>query len=716
MAVQLRSANAELQARAEALAAKMTAEAWEREARVRAVVDSALDCIIAIDAQGRVLDFNPSAERTFGYRRADVIGATLADKIIPAAYREQHARGMERYLRTGQAKVLGRRIEIVAMRADGSEFPVELAITVTSIGGEPVFTAHLRDLSARRAAEQSLRLRGLAIESSINGVLIVNHRDPDCAIEYANPAFCRITGYAQDEILGRNFQTLLRTDGDDAAIATVQEGLDARREVRVLLRNYRKDGSLFWNDLFIAPVLDEAGDMTHSVMIVHDVTAAVAHQEELHRLANYDALTGLPNRAMFDERLARGIAEASVSRRPFFVLFVDVDQFKFINDSLGHTAGDEMLCRVAARLQSCLREDDPIARVGGDEFVILLTRADISDDAIGAIVNRILVAVAEPMTVAGHELRVTCSIGVSRYPDDGVDGGDLLKNADAAMYLAKRTGRNNVQSFTRDLSSMIDERVLLQSSFHGALERGEFLLHYQPLVDLSSGTIVGLEALLRWMHPGRGLMRPGAFMALAEETGVIVRIGEWVLRTACRQMALWEKSGLPPLTISVNISVRQLLQKGLAETVAATLRETGLPPGRLDLELTESLLARDADEAIGILHALRSLGVCLSIDDFGTGYSNLGYLKRLPISRLKIDQSFVRNIHTDPGNAAIARSIIMLGNSLNLEVVAEGVETEAECDWLRASGCTLVQGYLFSRPMEASAVPDLVIGVAARAA
>ena len=716
MATGLRSANAELQARAEALAAKMTAEARESEARVRAVVDSALDCIIAMDAHGRVLDFNPAAERTFGYRRTEIIGTKLAEKIIPVAYREQHARGMERYLSTGQAKVLGRRIEIIAMRADGTEFPVELAITVTSIGGAPVFTAHLRDLTSRRTAEQSLRLRGLAIESSVNGVLIVNHRDPDCSIEYANPAFRRITGYTQEEILGQNFQTLLRTHGNDAGVASVREGLQARREVRVLLRNYRKDGSLFWNDLFIAPVLDGSGAMTHSVVIVHDVTATVTQQEELHQLANYDALTGLPNRTLFGERLARAISEASPTSRPFLILFVDVDQFKFINDSLGHSAGDELLRGVAARLQSCLRGDDTIARLGGDEFVILLARGAIGDDAMATIVNRILAAVAEPMMVAGHELRTTCSIGVSRYPEDGVDAGALLKNADAAMYLAKRTGGNNVQTFTRDLSNTIDERVLLQSRLHGALGRGEFLLHYQPLVELASGTIVGLEALLRWNHPERGLTSPCTFIPLAEETGVIVPIGDWVLRTACRQLALWEKMGLPPLAMSVNVSVRQLLQEGLVAMVAATLREVGLAPGRLDLELTESLLARDADAAIGVLCALRSLGVRLSIDDFGTGYSGLGYLKRLPISRLKIDQSFVRDIHSDPANAAIARAMITLGHSLNLEVLAEGVEKKAERDWLRAAGCKLGQGYFFSRPVDASAVPGLVIGVAACAA
>ena len=280
MAAKLRSVNAKLQARAEELAAQMTSEMRASEARVRAVVDSALDCIVAMDADGRILDFNPAAERTFGYARADIIGERLADKIIPAAYRERHAKGLDRYITTGQSNVLGKRIEITALRADGSEFPVELAITVASTGGKLVFTAHLRDLTPRRVAEQSLRLRSLAIESSVNGILIVDHRDPECPVEYANPAFRKITGLSAEEILGRNFQALLRTDGDDAAMATVREGLRARREVRVLLRNYRKDGSRFWNDLFIAPVLDEQGDMTHSVMIVH-VSFPVLTQQDM---------------------------------------------------------------------------------------------------------------------------------------------------------------------------------------------------------------------------------------------------------------------------------------------------------------------------------------------------------------------------------------------------------------------------------------------------
>ena len=443
MAVELRSVNAGLQARAQELATQITSEVRASEARVRAVVDSALDCIIAMDVDGRVLDFNPAAERTFGYARADIIGERLADKIIPVAYRERHAKGLERYVATGQSNMLGKRTEITALRADGSEFPVELAITVTSIG-KLIFTAHLRDLTPRRVAEQALRLRSLAIESSVNGILIVNHRDPQCSVEYANPAFRKITGFSTEEILGRDFQALLLSDGDDAAMATVREGVRARREVRVLLRNYRKDGTLFWNDLFIAPVLDDRGEITHSVMIVHDVTAAVAHQEQLHRLANYDALTGLPNRALFDERLAHVIAEASPSRRPFIVLFADLDQLKFINDTLGHTAGDELLRGVAARLQSCLRDGDTIARLGGDEFVIALTRADLSNDAIAAIVKRIQETVAEPMPIAGSELRITCSIGVSRFPDDGIEASDLLKNADAAMYRDKRVGRSNV--------------------------------------------------------------------------------------------------------------------------------------------------------------------------------------------------------------------------------------------------------------------------------
>ena len=438
-AAQLRAANAELQTRAETLAGQMTSEMRERESRLRAVFDSALDCIVAMDAQGFVLEFNPAAERTFGYARADVIGAKLADTIIPPAYRERHAKGMQRYLATGEAGVLGKRTEITAMRADGSEFPVELAVTVTSVAGKPVFTAHLRDLTTRRMAEQSLRLRGLAIESSVNGILIVNHRDAQCPIEYANPAFRKITGYTADEIIGRNFETLFRYDGDDAAMKTVREGLRAGREVRVLLHNYRKDGSLFWNDFFIAPVLDGQGDVTHSVMIVHDVTAVIAHQENLRRLANHDALTGLPNRISLGERLTRIIDECSKARRPFVVLFADVDDLKLINDSLGHTAGDDLLRSVAARLQSCLREGDTIARLGGDEFVIVLTRADLGDDAIAAIVERISTAIAEPMVLSGHTVRATCSIGVSRYPEDGLEASDLLKRADAAMYRSKRT-------------------------------------------------------------------------------------------------------------------------------------------------------------------------------------------------------------------------------------------------------------------------------------
>jgi diguanylate cyclase (GGDEF)-like protein/PAS domain S-box-containing protein len=441
----LRTANAQLQARAEALARQMTAETREAEARLRAVFDSALDCIIAMDAEGRILDFNLAAERTFGYARAAVAGAKLADTIIPPAYRERHAKGLERYLTTGENSLLGKRIEITATRADGSEFPIELAITVTAIGGKPVFTAHLRDLTTRRMAEQSLRLRGLAIESSVNGILIVNHRDPDCPIEYANPAFRRITGYTADEIVGCNFERLLRTKGEDGAeMGKVREGLRLRREVRVLLHNYRKDGGLFWNDLFIAPVLDGHGDMTHSVMIVHDVSAVIAQQDDLRKLANHDALTGLPNRILFGERLARVIVDSTRERRRFIVLFADVDELKYINDTLGHTAGDELLRNVATRLQSCLRADDTIARLGGDEFVIALTRTDLGDAGIQAIVERLQSVVAEPMIVSGRELRVTCSIGVSRFPEDGKEAVDLLKHADQAMYRAKRVGRSSV--------------------------------------------------------------------------------------------------------------------------------------------------------------------------------------------------------------------------------------------------------------------------------
>ena len=431
------------------------------------------------------------------------------------------------------------------------------------------------------------------------------------------------------------------------------------------------------------------------------------YQQQIEHQANYDALTGLPNRSLLYDRLKQAVyAQRMV--RAVAVVFIDLDHFKFVNDSLGHSTGDKLLKDMGERLRLVLRDGDTVARLGGDEFVLILND-QTRDDVIFRAMQRINAKLSEPFVIDGKELYVTCSAGISLYPQDGTDVETLLKNADAAMYRAKEHGRNNFQFYTAEMNSKVNERLALENSLRRALERKEFVLHYQSKVDLKTGAIVGAEALLRWNHPERGLMLPDLFVPLAEETGLIVPIGEWVLREACTQNQAWRSEGLPPITVSVNVSARQFRQHILVDAVSRILAETGLDPLYLEMELTESMIMHNADAVIAILRQLTALGVQLSVDDFGTGYSSLSYLKNLPIDTLKIDQSFVRDIVAGtPDHRVLARAIISIGHSLDLKVVAEGVETEAQLEYLTRHGCDEVQGYYFSRPVPPEAFRKLL--------
>lgn len=556
------------------------------------------------------------------------------------------------------------------------------------------------DIAARKRTEHELQLRERAIEASANAIIITSAVAPKYAIEYVNPAFERITGYSAEEAIGRNIRFLWGQDRDQPGIEEVRAASTEEREGHAVLRSYRKDGTLFWSDLYIAPVKDDAGAVSHFIVAQYDITATKRYESELEFQTNRDALTGLANRTLLRDRLSQAVSYAHRYEHPIWILFVDLDRFKFVNDTLGHQAGDILLKAVSARLQSVVRDTDTVSRMGGDEFVLILPeRTDVGLST--GIVQRIMEVVAQPLTIEGHEFFISSSIGIAVYPADGQTPEELIKHADIAMYRAKEIGRNNFQFYTSTMNERALERLRIEGDLRNALEREEFVLHYQPQVDLHTGKIIGTEALIRWQHPELGMVPPARFIGLAEETGLIVPIGAWVIRTACLQNKAWQASGFGHLRISVNLSARQFGQQDLVTSIATSLREADMAAEYLEIELTESLVMADVDNAIGILRELKALGVKLSIDDFGTGYSSLSYLKRFPIDVLKIDRSFVNDITIDPDDAAIVASIISLAHGLRLQVIAEGVETEAQLVFLRQHDCDQIQGYFFSRPVTA---------------
>jgi diguanylate cyclase (GGDEF)-like protein/PAS domain S-box-containing protein len=563
------------------------------------------------------------------------------------------------------------------------------------------------DLAVRMRTEKSLRLREKVIEVSSNAILICSAEAPDYAIEYVNPAFESITGYTAAEVVGRKLRTLQGSSQDHQNIEEISAALREQREGHALLRNFRKDGSGYWNDLYISPVRDEAGGIVNFVVAQYDISALMRYEAELEFQARHDALTGLANRNLLHERLARAIAQARHGATELWVVFVDLDRFKFVNDTLGHEAGDILLKTLAERLRLAVREADTVARMGGDEFVLVLPAGGNGEARLQVILD-VMAAVAAPLRIEAHEFFLTCSIGIAAFPSDGDNADTLTKHADIAMYRAKETGRNSYQFYTPAMSERTLERLEIEADLRHALERGQLSLHYQAQVDLAAASIVGMEVLLRWNHPKHGPIAPARFIPLAEEMGLIVPIGAWVLRAACEQTRAWQLAGLGQLRVAVNLSPRQFTQKGLAQSIAAVLHETGLEARFLELELTESMVMTDVDHAITILRELKELGVQIAIDDFGTGYSSLSYLRRFPIDVLKIDQSFVRDITLEEDGAAIVRTIISLAHSLRLTVIAEGVETDAQLAYLRQHACNQVQGYLFSRPVAAAEFAALI--------
>lgn len=553
-------------------------------------------------------------------------------------------------------------------------------------------------LSSHRA-NMALRLRDRAIEASTDAIMIVRLSRRQPLIEYVNAAFERITGYARAEVLGADWRVLQGGAISHHIESSLETMLRTRDEGAMVLRSYRKDGTPFWNSLHVAPVSDEHGRRTHLVAIIDDVTETKSYQEQLEHQATHDVLTGLPNRALLIDRITQAIAQARRNERLMALVFVDLDHFKRINDGYGHGTGDQVLRIVASRIADSLRANDTVARYAGDEFVIVLD--DQADEgAVSQFCKRLSSALSVPLFIDDRELLLSASFGVSLFPRDGSDAEALLQNADTAMYRVKDEGRGGTQFFTQKIGTDMHQRLSLEQSLRRAVERGEFFLEYQPRVDLSDGSICGMEALVRWERPGHGRVAPAQFIGLAEDSGLIVPIGEWVLETACKQAVAW--TGMRgSFVMSVNLSPRQFRQRELVDLVDRVVSTSGLDPRRLELEVTESSMMHDVQQASRTLRALSLLGVRLALDDFGTGYSSLAYLKTFPIDDLKIDQSFVRDVVHEKEDAQISRAIIGLARALGLRVVAEGVENSEQLRFLCEHGCDEGQGYLFAKPMPA---------------
>ncbi|GAB1392234.1 hypothetical protein MASR1M60_03970 [Rhodocyclaceae bacterium] len=568
-----------------------------------------------------------------------------------------------------------------------------------------VAVLNMRDHERQQTLEK-LQLAEKVFENSAQAILIT---DTSARIVSVNPAFTEITGYTAAEAIGENPQKFASGRHDAAFYAAMWGSLRQHGIWAGEVWDRRKNGMVFPKWLTINAVEDaESGQISHYVGIFSDITEQKENAARIEHLAYHDPLTGLPNRFALNAHLAQCLSDARRNGTQLALMFLDLDRFKSVNDSLGHDVGDQLLISVAQRIRGALRESDTVARLGGDEFVVIVPGI-VGPEDTARVAEKIVAEVGEPLVLAGHSLHTSPSIGIGMFPADGASVETLMKNADAAMYYAKQRGRNGFRFFTVNMNATASERLLFETQLHHAVNRHEFFLVFQPQVDIVSGRVVGVEALVRWRHPDHGEILPERFIAIAEEIGLIVPLGAWVLEEACRQAMCWGPAA-ETLRVAVNVSVHQLEERRFAEHVAATLARTGLSPQRLELEITESAVMRHPEAAVEMLRSLAALGVRLAIDDFGTGYSSLAYLKRLPNSRLKIDRSFVMDLETDPNDVAITEGIIALARSMGLAVTAEGVETTAQLDMLRRFGCLEGQGYLFSRPLSVEGLRAFLLG------
>ena len=694
-------------------------------------IDDCEDDVFLIIETLRAGGYEPEYRRVC--RRADIVAAFATEKwdLVISDYSMPQLNGLDALglVRDCSPDVpfvlvsgaVAQQIAVAAMAAGAGDYIMKDDTTRLV----PAVRRELAEAEGRRArhlAEANLSASEALLNSVVNtaadGIMVI---DETGRLEFVNAAVERMFGWRPLELIGRNFDSLLvpraKAQGNSPSSGLDMNNLAQSVGVGREVKAKRRDETLFPMELTLGEMRVD-GKIKYAC-IMRDVSERKSAEERIHQLAHYDKLTGLPNRALFSQLLEQALAEAKYSKKHVAVLFIDLDRFKLINDSLSHDAGDAVLKQVARRLTESQLKRNTIARFGGDEFVVLMRDCNIPTDAAEEA-QRLLTAIAQPMPLEGQEYHLTASIGISASPSDGENAQTMLKNADIAMYRAKEHGKNNYQFYSAQMNLHSFERLVLERFLRHALEQDEFRVFYQPKIDLVSGRLTGMEALLRWMHPGMGMISPVKFIPLAEETGLIVPIGAWVLKAACAQNKIWAEQGLARLRVAVNLSARQFAQDDLHATILNVLEETGLDPELLELEITESVTMDNPEHAAELLRKLKALGIKLAIDDFGTGYSSLSYLKRFPIDNVKIDRSFIKDIPHDGDDVAITQAVIAMAHSLGLKVIAEGVESEEHVTFLRDHRCEEAQGYLFGAPMSAEDFTDLIAkcgsGVLPRAA
>lgn len=650
--------------------------------------------LISRMADGRLLDVNLGFTDITGYTRSEVIGRTTLELGLWFDPGDRD-RMLATLRQTGSVRDMRGRVRTSA----GEVREVELSTELIVIEDQPCLLSITRDVTDRLQMERSLRQAATVFESTLEGVVIC---DASAHILAVNQAFTRITGYPPEEVLGLSIDRLQQQSEDTELMSEVAETLNRKGHWQGETWNRRRNGELYAAWVNISQNLEPDGRLGYLVLVFSDITPLKHSQARLDHQAHHDPLTGLPNRLLFEARLREALhanLEGSDSVTGA-LLFIDLDRFKQINDSLGHHVGDELLTCVSSRLRQALRDTDTVARHGGDEFIVLVPRLHQEEDA-GQIAEKLLGVFRHPIIAEGHEFFVSASIGISLFPEDGNDASSLIKHADAAMYRAKSQGRNRYEYYTCDLTADAQQRMELENELRRALDRREFVLHYQPKQMIRTGELCGVEALVRWQHPQRGLVDPSQFIPLAEETGLIVELGRQILHLGCAQLADWLERGFDPVLLAVNVSGAQLVDRQLIDEIARALEFYRIPPDKLELEITEDFAMNRNGDSIGLLYELRDMGLNLSIDDFGTGYSSLNYLKELPLQTLKIDRSFVAGLPEDRQDTAISQTIIVLAHNLGMTVVAEGVETHGQKLALQQQGCDAIQGFLVSEPMSA---------------